>query len=209
MQILVHKNGNQLGPFTMDQLRQGLSDGSFAASDLAWHEGLPSWVSLASLVPGIAPVPVAAAYNGYAPVQAAAYAGFWRRVLALIIDYCIIMFVVFVIAFIIGFAAAFSGAITSSEQAETYGQWFGIICFWLYYALMESSKMQATLGKRALGIKVYTEEGQRLSFGRATARHFGKILSGLILGIGFIMAAFTEKKQALHDIMAKTVLVKV
>ena len=73
---------------------------------------------------------------------------------------------------------------------------------WLYYAIMESSSKQATVGKMALGIVVTDLNGKRVSFGRATGRHFGKILSGLILGFGFIMAAFTEKGQALHDIIA-------
>jgi uncharacterized RDD family membrane protein YckC len=79
---------------------------------------------------------------------------------------------------------------------------------WLYYALMESSAKQATLGKMAIGIVVTDLDGHRISFGRATGRYFGKILSGLILGIGFLMAAFTEKKQALHDILASTLVVK-
>ena len=79
---------------------------------------------------------------------------------------------------------------------------------WLYFALMESSSKQATLGKMALGIRVTDVNGNRIGFGRATGRHFAKILSGLILGIGFLMAAFTEKKQALHDMIAGTLVVK-
>jgi len=79
---------------------------------------------------------------------------------------------------------------------------------WLYFALMESSAWQATLGKRAVGIKVTDMEGGRISFGRATGRHFGKFVSALIFYIGFIMAGFTEKRQALHDIMAGCLVVK-
>lgn len=73
---------------------------------------------------------------------------------------------------------------------------------------MESSAKQATLGKMALGIVVTDLEGARIGFGRATGRYFAKILSGLILGIGFLMAAFTERKQGLHDIIAGTLVVK-
>jgi uncharacterized RDD family membrane protein YckC len=73
---------------------------------------------------------------------------------------------------------------------------------WLYWALLESSAWQATVGKRILGLKVTDLEGRRISFARATGRHFGKVLSGLILFLGFVMAGFTEKKQALHDIFA-------
>jgi uncharacterized RDD family membrane protein YckC len=72
---------------------------------------------------------------------------------------------------------------------------------------MESSSKQATLGKMALGIIVTDLEGQRISFGKATGRHFSKIVSGIILYIGFIMVAFTEKKQGLHDMMAGCLVV--
>src|SRR4029077_16530876 len=71
----------------------------------------------------------------------------------------------------------------------------------LYYALMESSPLQATLGKMALSIKVTEIAGQRISFLRALGRNLAKIISGFILLIGYIMAAFTERKQALHDII--------
>jgi len=78
---------------------------------------------------------------------------------------------------------------------------------WLYFALMESSSKQATLGKMALSIIVTDMNGNRLTFGRATGRYFGKIISGMILMIGYIMAGFTEKKQALHDIIAGCLVV--
>ena len=80
---------------------------------------------------------------------------------------------------------------------------------WLYYALMESSKYQATLGKMAVGARVTDLEGNRISFARATGRYFAKIISGMILMIGYIMAGFTEKKQALHDMIANTLVIKV
>jgi uncharacterized RDD family membrane protein YckC len=83
-----------------------------------------------------------------------------------------------------------------------------IIGSWAYYALMESSSMQATLGKKALGMIVTDLEGRRVSLGKATGRFFGKILSGLILGIGYIMIGFTERKQGLHDMLAGTLVYK-
>jgi uncharacterized RDD family membrane protein YckC len=68
---------------------------------------------------------------------------------------------------------------------------------------MESSSYQGTLGKMALGLTVTDLEGRQISFGRATGRYFSKIITGFIpLGIGYAMAGFTEKKQALHDIIA-------
>jgi len=83
-----------------------------------------------------------------------------------------------------------------------------IAVVWLYFALMESSKYQGTLGKLALGIKVTDMEGNRICFGRATGRHFGKIISGMIIYIGYIMAGLTEKKQALHDMLASCLVIK-
>jgi uncharacterized RDD family membrane protein YckC len=78
---------------------------------------------------------------------------------------------------------------------------------WLYFALFESGKAQATPGKMAMGIKVVDDVGQRIGFGRATGRYFGKIVSGLILNIGYLLAGWTARKQALHDMMASTLVV--
>jgi uncharacterized RDD family membrane protein YckC len=80
---------------------------------------------------------------------------------------------------------------------------------WLYFAAMESSERQATIGKSVLSLRVTDYEGRRISFGRATGRFFAKIVSGMVpLLIGYIMAAFTEKKQALHDMIAGTLVLR-
>jgi uncharacterized RDD family membrane protein YckC len=131
------------------------------------------------------------------------YAGFWRRVAAVIIDGLILSIVE--VPLNIGL-----GADTSSQSPSRASTAYVIstLISWLYFSLMESSARQATVGKMALGIKVTDMEGQRITFGRATGRYFAKILSGLILGIGFLMAAFTQKKQALHDILASTLVLK-
>jgi uncharacterized RDD family membrane protein YckC len=78
----------------------------------------------------------------------------------------------------------------------------------LYYSIMESSKLQASVGKLAMGIKVVDLSGNRISFGTAFIRAIGKVLSGMIMYIGYLMAAFTEKKQGLHDMIASTLVVK-
>jgi uncharacterized RDD family membrane protein YckC len=88
------------------------------------------------------------------------------------------------------------------------GNIVGVILGWLYFALMESSSRQGTLGKMALGIKVTDLSGNAISFGRATVRHFGKILSTIILLAGYLMVAFTAKKQGLHDMIAGCLVVK-
>jgi uncharacterized RDD family membrane protein YckC len=79
---------------------------------------------------------------------------------------------------------------------------------WLYWALLESSSWQATIGKRLLGLYVTDLQGKRLSFARASGRFFGKIISELTIGIGFLMAGFTPKKQALHDMIAQCLVLK-
>jgi uncharacterized RDD family membrane protein YckC len=78
----------------------------------------------------------------------------------------------------------------------------------LYYSFMESSKYQGTLGKMALGLIVTDANGAKLDFTKALIRNLGKIVSWFVMGIGFIMAGFTEKKQALHDMIASTLVVK-
>jgi uncharacterized RDD family membrane protein YckC len=79
---------------------------------------------------------------------------------------------------------------------------------WLYEALLTSSSWQGTIGKRVLRLKVVDEAGQRIGFGRATGRFFGKILSSMFFCIGFLMIAFTERKCGLHDMIAGTVVVR-
>lgn len=136
------------------------------------------------------------------------YAGFWRRVPAFLIDSIINLLVANLFRI---------GAIAINEivNEENMVFIFAFLCVfiiptiftYLYFALMESSSKQATLGKMIMRIIVTDINGDRISFGIASMRHLGKILSSLILCIGFIMAGFTKKKQALHDIMAGTLVI--
>jgi uncharacterized RDD family membrane protein YckC len=126
------------------------------------------------------------------------YAGFWRRVAAALIDGLIVGVV----------TAPFSVGMGSGNRYSATASSISTVVSWLYSALMESSAKQATLGKMALGIRVTDLDGNRIGFGKATGRYFAKILSALILGIGFLMVAFTERKQGLHDMLAGTLVVK-
>jgi uncharacterized RDD family membrane protein YckC len=155
-------------------------------------------------------------------MNGATYAGFWKRFLAHIIDQFVVgiaeAIVLIPIFLVVGLGAVGASA---SEDFEGDPSMFmallagpimlailiAVVGTWLYYALMESSKLQGTLGKMALGIKVTDMAGNKLSFGRATGRYFAKIISGLILGIGYLMAGFTQQKQALHDIIASCLVV--
>jgi uncharacterized RDD family membrane protein YckC len=82
------------------------------------------------------------------------------------------------------------------------------IISWLYFASQESSGWMATLGKRAMGLAVQGVDGRQLSFGRASVRWAGRWASGLMLGLGYALAAFNEKHQTLHDLLAGTVVVQ-
>jgi len=148
------------------------------------------------------------------------FGGFWRRVAAYVID----SFILYAGLFVMGFACAIvigmvvgAGATTGSGSpmpAVAGIAWVGLLYIggfvgaWLYYALFESSSLQATPGKRAVDLRVATSDGGRVGFGRATGRYFGKIVSSLTLGVGYIMVAFTGRRQGLHDLLAGTVLVR-
>lgn len=133
------------------------------------------------------------------------YAGFWLRLVAYIID----MFVLMGAGFVLGMFL-FIIAPDLAQELESQEVWGFILIgmAWIYYASMESSSKQATLGKMALGLKVTDLNKKQISFGRATGRFFGKILSRMLLGMGFFMIAFTEKKQGLHDLLAGCLVLK-
>jgi uncharacterized RDD family membrane protein YckC len=141
-----------------------------------------------------------------APVH---YAGFWLRFVAILIDGIVLFAVLFVPIRAFVAASGFSmgemanpWVMRHAMRVFFFPRFFGLIVAWLYFALLESSSWQATLGKKALGLYVTDLNGQRISFGRATGRYFAKIVSNLTLCIGYIMAGFTARKQALHDIIA-------
>ncbi|MFT6866883.1 MAG: putative RDD family membrane protein YckC [Cyclobacteriaceae bacterium] len=155
------------------------------------------------------------------------YAGFWLRFVAYIIDYIIIQIIQSIIILPLLATFGFAFAATSFDYdwdqlsegeiiaiiiaiigAVSTMALISMIILVLYYSIMESSKYQATLGKMALGLIVTDEEGNRLNFWKAFLRQVAKILSGMILMIGYIMAGLTEKKQALHDMIAGALVVK-
>jgi uncharacterized RDD family membrane protein YckC len=143
-----------------------------------------------------------------APDATAAYrfAGFWWRVLAFVIDNFILMIGGGIAGAILGIALVGIGADKAAIQPIV--SFLAIIWSWLYFALFENSQLRATLGKKACGLLVTNEHGERISFGRATGRYFAKIISGLIIGIGFMMAGWTRRKQALHDLICDTLVVR-
>jgi len=140
------------------------------------------------------------------PAGASGYGGFWIRVVAYIIDAVVINIATWAIGLVIGFNQ-FTAA-TDPTGYDPTATAISLVIGWLYFALLESSERGATLGKMAVGLRVVTDGGARLSFAHATGRYFAKIVSAIILGIGFLMVAFTERKRGLHDMIAGTLVVK-
>ncbi|WP_216820638.1 RDD family protein, partial [Cnuella takakiae] len=121
----------------------------------------------------------------------ARYASFWERFGAAFLDGLMLGILQFIMRFFV------------EENVNTV---LNFLVGWLYYAVMESGPNQATLGKKALGLKVTNMNGGPITFGQATGRYFGKILSAIILLIGYLMMLWDNKKQTLHDKLAGTLV---
>ena len=177
------------------------------------------------------PYSVAEPVSPYAPPRAAlhdagdyvadgevVYAGFWKRFAAIVID----SFVVGIIGGIVQMllmgmffgvgvglggdpASMFASAGSMALVALVYLIPLGLQA--VYFAMFHAGSSQATLGKMAVGIKVTDDDGRRISFTRGIGRYFATIPSALILFIGYFMAAFTDRKRALHDMLAGTLVV--
>lgn len=139
--------------------------------------------------------PISSTESSIFPERPAVYATFWERFAASFIDGLIVGAGTFVVnRFII---------------VNPWGNMtFNVLVGWLYNALLLSGPNQATIGKKAMGIKVTDTRGQRISFARATGRHFATFLSAIILAIGYLMMLWDDRKQTLHDKIADTIVVK-
>ncbi len=158
------------------------------------------------------------------------YAGFWWRVLAWLIDSLILGAAGIVIQLAFGHSGvapsgdgriwhagsmipiSLAPVVTMHVSRSVTGGWLitmvGFVLQGAYFTLLESSRWQATLGKRACGLRVARLDGGRISLARAIGRYFAKFLSALILCIGFLMIAWTRRKQGLHDILAETLVIR-
>ena len=153
------------------------------------------------------------------------YGGFWRRFGAAILDGIILYIPTAFVLQALGIPLVPPGLegmtpveiqhyLQTLSPAERNALWaeigrsaiVGAAINWTYFAVMESSAMQATLGKMTFGMRVTDLDGNRISFARATGRFFGKYLSSLIFGIGYLMVAFTARKRGLHDMLAGTLV---
>ena len=230
MEVWIGRDGERHGPYTEVEVRQWLRSGQVSASDLGWYEGLADWQPLSVLFPEelvmapAAPPPIAPVRPS--PTTTAALednAGFWKRVAAYFIDSIILYVPSALIEKMMGGDTAQAtleqAQLSASDDAQammaalsqyytTMMPSFLIITamIWLYFAICESSAWQATVGKLAMRIRVTDMQGQRISFLRAFGRYPAKYLSALIFGVGFLMVGWTQRKQALHDLIANTLV---
>ena len=205
-------SGRQEGPVSESSLRELFQSHRLHPDTMVWREGFKDWTQ-ASFVEGLLANPQHVPVPPPPPIMAQAaipsgvrYAGFWRRFAAAFVDGIILMVAGFFAGGVFGFIY---GVTTGTAEGVTFlSNIMGVVLGWLYSALLESSSRQATPGKMALGIKVTDLNGNPITFGKASGRHFGKLLSSVFFCIGFFMIAFTARKQGLHDMMAGCLVIK-
>ncbi|MBY4598957.1 RDD family protein [bacterium BD-1] len=227
----VDRGHNRQGPVPAEQVAQAYRQGKVTRDSLVWRDGLEKWEPLGEHLaelgldqPGPpAPPPADAPASATAalaatPAPAAGLdevvdAGFLRRFAAFFLDSLIVsgvFYTLYLVGFVL-FALAMAGGGEPDDAMVMAGALAMSLLYVLlslaYYAGMESSSRQATLGKMALGIKVVDARGRRLGFGHAAGRWLASALSYLTFYIGFAMAGFTARKQGLHDLVANTYVV--
>lgn len=217
------------GPLGAEALAEAFRRGQVRRESLVWREGMAQWEPLEAHLselplpaPAVPPVPprVAGAAPAQAPAAAGAAAdidrvqdaGFLRRLGAYLIDGLLLGSAYYVVLMIgsVLIAVAMASKGNSEAVAITGGVLLALayaLMSYFYYVGMERSKLQATVGKLALGIKVVDAGGRRLGWGRASARWAGSLLSYATVYIGFFLAGWTRRKQALHDLLAGTYVV--
>jgi uncharacterized RDD family membrane protein YckC len=211
-QFWVTHAGERRGPYEESEILEAVELGTIRQTDLLWvqgmREGIPIYQVFAHLGSASAPPsrPGAPPRRGGRRVVddlaalsrgEVAYAGFWVRFVAALLDGLLVA----AVALAIAVAARLA-------DAQALGAAIAVAAVWLYFALLESSPGGATFGKRALRLQVLTAGGmQRVGFLRATGRWAGRWLSALAFGVGYLIQPFTARRQALHDLLAGTVVV--
>lgn len=228
--------GQRFGPVDLHTLVDRIRSGQLSGEDYLWDEDAGDWVQLrrygvllASLGeplpdeidpddPRLSPLPAdtpAAAVPG-----TMVPAGLVLRAVAWLIDGLVLLIPLALWSVFVDKTTGFDQAAWSQTQNPTPAQTRELFHYLLilqtgvffihgiYHSILESSAWQATIGKRAMGIRVTDEHGARISFGRAVARHFARILCELTLFIGYLMILFNERGQGLHDRIAGTLVVR-
>ena len=237
MWYFVDRTHTRQGPITAEALARAFREGRVQRENLVWREGMAQWEPLEAhlgelpqpaaprpdvppAVPTGATAPATQATPAAGPAPAGATvdhvvdAGFLRRLGAYLIDNLLLSSAYYVVVMIGAVVVAILAASSSGSDSDTMGIVALVLLVlayavmsYFYYVGMERSKLQASVGKLALGIKVVDAAGRRLGWGQASARWAGSLVSYLLLYVGFFMAGWTRRKQALHDLMAGTYVV--
>ncbi|MEY2599876.1 MAG: hypothetical protein RLZZ142_2135 [Verrucomicrobiota bacterium] len=229
------ENGAQVGPVSELEIRDFVAQGRLNGTTLVWNQTLSGWEPLAVALPEVQTLAGEGRRVGGVVVADAdkdrmvqrlregaeeglgtevRYGGFWLRLMAKILDGVIQQIPMYFINK--GIASAWGlnpSAVASLEQGSEVFMVIGVqmsvglVLGCLYSALL-NARFGATLGKKALGLRVVTENGANLSIGRAVARYFAEMLSAFLLFIGFLMVGFDSKKRGLHDRICATFVVR-
>jgi len=233
MEVWIGRDGERHGPYSDADIRQWLGSGQVSRDDLGWYEGLADWQPLSVLFPdavrdaSIPPAFPASAAATMSPLPTAtitsleSYASFGRRTGAWLIDYLLLLIPTAIVSFNMGAttiveklvtelqAGITPAALTEYAQAMRPISLVVIVIGFAYYALFECSKWQATPGKKLLGLRVTDMDGNRLGLGRSLTRNAVRLVNAIIWVIPFIAyiaVAWTQRKQGLHDLLAKTLV---
>jgi uncharacterized RDD family membrane protein YckC len=218
-QFWVTHGGERRGPYAESEILEAVELGTIRPTDLLWvqgmREGIPIYQVYAHLAPAAGPAsrPGARATRRRVVDDLAAlalardevtYAGFWVRLAAALLDAILVAMA----SLAIGLAVLAWGGGGAGADARALAAAIALAAGWLYFALMESSPGGATFGKRAFRLQVLTADRmQRVGFLRATVRWAGRWASAIALAAGYLMQPFTARRQALHDLLAGTVVV--
>ena len=234
MDVWIGRNGERLGPYSEEQIREWLRYGSLKPDELGWYEGLADWQPMRVLFVGEAPraadipplPPTTAAHVALqhaADVSATRYSSFWLRAGAWALDYVILLVPSTLIAYALGVISAMqelmaklSAGADTMQAMQSYADiakpasLLIIALGFVYYAAFEASAWQATPGKRICGIHVTDMLGARLTPMRSIGRNAVRLTNALLFLIPlicYLAAAWTAKKQGLHDLLAGTLVV--
>ncbi len=210
------KNGRTLGPVPEQSIRAWLGSGFLSPQDLLWRSGMTEWTPVAELAefgsgtastgrfPGTAPGSLFSAAMLPPPAGVAGYAGFWLRLGAYLFD-SLVLAIILTIAW---FPKVSKMTDPMDFQKDPALLAIAFALSWVYYTAFEGSPLQATPGKRLFHLRVTDMDGHRIGFLRAGFRQLFKVISGVLLYLGFVAAGFTPRRQALHDLIARCLVIR-